>query len=292
MSAESATNGPVLWLTACIHGDEVGGIVIIQEVFKRIRHRLRKGMVYAFPLMNPLGFDTTSRNITLSREDLNRSFPGNPNGTLGERLAERIFTTILETSPTLVLDLHNDWIKSIPYALIDRDPGKSYQETYQKARSMLAETGFCAIEETEAISRSFSYNLLLNSIPAITLELGEPYVVNERNIMYGVNSIWNIMAHLGMIEPQEEPFRYPLPEEYGGGKILKYFDKPYSSKSGIIRFMAKPGDVVKKGQPLGRIVNAFGKLQETVIALEDAIVLGHSDSSVVFPGMPVMAFGT
>jgi predicted deacylase len=55
--------------------------------------------------------------------------------------------------------------------------------------------------------------------------------------------------------------------------------------------MAKPGDVVKAGQRLAKNVNAFGKHQETITAIEDAIVLGHTDSSAAFPGMPVMAFG-
>lgn len=55
--------------------------------------------------------------------------------------------------------------------------------------------------------------------------------------------------------------------------------------------MAKPGDIVTKGRAVARIYNTFGKLQDTVRALDDGIVLGHSDSSVAFPGAPIMAFG-
>ena len=88
MSIESRNTGPSVWLTACGHGDEVGGMVVIQEIFKILRKKpLLKGSVYAFPLMNPIGFETASRNITLSKEDLNRSFPGNINGSLAERIA-------------------------------------------------------------------------------------------------------------------------------------------------------------------------------------------------------------
>jgi len=78
---------------------------------------------------------------------------------------------------------------------------------------------------------------------------------------------------------------------YEHNKPLRYADKPYGAKSGVIRFLAAPGDVVKKGQPLAKVVNAFGRRQETLTALQDGIVLGHSDSSVAFPGVPVMAFG-
>ncbi|MCI0733079.1 MAG: succinylglutamate desuccinylase/aspartoacylase family protein [Methylococcaceae bacterium] len=291
MAATSANPGPVVWLTACSHGDEVSGIVVIQELFKSIRRRLLLGTVLSFPLMNPLGFETGSRTISMSGEDLNRSFPGNPNGSLGERIAHSIFDTIIATGPTLVLDLHADWIDSIPYILLDHDPGILHQEAYRKAIAAGKEAGMCLIVDAEELKRSLSFNLLLEDIPALTLELGKPYVVSEANVTCGLEAIWNILANLGMIAARDRLFRYPLPFEYSRGRLLKYSDKPYGSRTGIIRFLAKPGNVVKKGQPLAKIVNAFGRHQETLTALQDAIVLGHSDSSAAFPGMPVMAFG-
>lgn len=291
MSAASPNPGPVVWLTACGHGDEVGGIVVIQEIFRGIRRRLLCGSVHAFPLMNPPGFEAGSRHITMSREDLNRSFPGNPRGSLGERMADRIFNTILEAAPTLVLDLHNDWIESIPFVLVDRNPGDLHQEPYKKTIQIGREAGLCIILDTEEINKSLSFNLLLRDIPSLTLELGKSHVVSESNVFYGVEAIWNILAYLGMIEPRENSFGYPLPPEYGSGNLLRYSDKPYGSRTGIIRFLVKPGSTVKKGQPLAKIVNAFGRQQEMVTALHDAIVLGHSDSSAAFPGTPIMAFG-
>ncbi|QTA86608.1 Succinylglutamate desuccinylase/aspartoacylase family protein [Desulfonema magnum] len=291
MSAESSDPGPSVWLTACGHGDEVGGIVIIQELFKKIRKTgLIRGAVYAFPLMNPIGFENVTRHITLSKEDLNRSFPGDKNGSLGERIADTILTTILEKDPVLVLDLHNDWIKSIPYALIDPNPGVCCQEIYDKTRMFIKKTGFLIIRDSETLHKSLSFNLLRKKIPALTLELGESYIVNEKNIEYGVKSVWNILSYLKMTESADRPFAYPLPEIFKN-KILTYTDKPFSSSSGIVRFMATPGDVVKKDQPIARVYNMFGKLRETIVALNDSIVLGHSDSSMAFPGMPVMAFG-
>ncbi|MFH1267710.1 MAG: M14 family metallopeptidase, partial [Planctomycetota bacterium] len=283
--------GPVVWLTACGHGDEVCGIVIIQEVFRKIRRELLRGAVHAFPLMNPIGFETASRNITMSREDLNRSFPGEATGSLGMRIAHRIFSTIMETSPDLVLDLHNDWTKSIPYALIDRDPGKPYRAAYEKTMACAQRTGFASIVDKDELTSTLSHNLLLSGVPALTLELGEPFVINEVNVEFGLGAIWNVLARLEMTAPRGEPFLYPVPLAYQEGQLLRYSDKPFSSTSGIVRFLAKPGEAVKKGQPFARIVNAFGKHQETARALDDAIVLGHSDCSAVFPGMPIMAFG-
>lgn len=297
MEAKSSNPGPVVWLTACSHGDEIGGIVIIHEIFKIIRKNpLLSGTLFAFPLMNPIGLETASRNITLSMEDLNRSFPGNKQGSVAERMANLIFATIEETNPTLVLDLHNDWSKSIPYTLLDPPPDAKHTDTYEKAKSFSGKTGFLVISEqrdaggTYDSIKTLTGSLIERDIPALTLEMGESFVVNEKNVEYGVKSIWNVLSLLGMTNPEDELFRYQLPENISG-KILVYSQQPVSSTSGIIRFNVKPGEIVKKGKPVAKIYNAFGKLQETIDAVHDGILLGYSDSSVAFPGIPLMAFG-
>jgi len=132
--------------------------------------------------------------------------------------------------------------------------------------------------------------LLEHDIPALTIELGESYIVNEKNVEYGVKSILRILAYLGMITNLAEDFTYHAPQA-AKGKILKSSSLPVSSASGIIRFLTQPGDLVKKGQPVAKIYNAFGKLQDTLLCKQDGVVLGHSDFSVAFPGAPVMAFG-
>lgn len=291
MSVESANPGPVVWLTGCIHGDEVTGIVTIQEVFKSIqRQHLLRGSVYAFPLMNPIGFESGSRYITLSREDLNKSFPGSENGSLAERIADRILCTIKETKPSLVLDLHNDWMKSIPYTLVDIDPGPAGRVAYRQAKLIAQKTGFLVVAEMEQSSQSLSYTLLRDNIPSLTIELGESYVVNEQNVQYGVGAVVGILRHLEMIEVVDRVPHYEIPESLRG-KTLSFSSGPTSSGSGIIRFVGAPGDIVKKGQVVAKVYNAFGKLLDTVKCSNDGVILGHSDSSVAFPGAPVMAFG-
>jgi predicted deacylase len=291
ITARSQNPGPVLWLTACGHGDEVAGIVVIQEIFKIIRkYKLIRGALYAFPLMNPLGFEATSRNIVLSEEDLNRSFPGNKQGSLAQRIADTIFSYIMQTDPTLVLDLHNDWIQSIPYTLIDPNPGHDYKDVYEKTKLFCKKTGLITICDREIIKNTLPHSMLHEHIPALTLELGESYVINEQNIELGVKVILNILSALEMIAPQKESFVFALMKNVPK-RILTYSDKPLSSASGIIRFLIKPGDIVNNDQPVARIYNAFGKLQETLRAGEHSIVLGYSDYSVAFPGKPVVAYG-
>jgi len=291
MSVESSNRGPVVWLTGCIHGDEVTGIVTIQEVFKRIqKQHLLRGTVHAFPLMNPIGFETGSRNITLSREDLNRSFPGNKDGSLAERIADKILTTIRQTNPNLALDLHNDWMKSIPYTLVDPYISGPHRQAHEEAKAIAAKSGFPVVMETDNVTRSLSCSLLQHGIPALTIELGESYVVNEKYVEWGVKSVLAILDYMGMIEAKDTIVDSQVPKKYMR-RPLKFSFGAVSSASGIIRFLAKAGDVVEKGQVVARIYSTFGKLQDTIRCEADGIVLGHSDSSVAFPGAPVMAFG-
>jgi len=294
MEMKGKEAGPTIWLTGCIHGDEVGGIVIIQEVFKRLnKEGLTNGRVLAFPLMNPIGFENNSRNLSTTKEDLNRSFPGQADGTMAERLANTIFSYIKNTKPNLVLDLHNDWLASIPYTLIDPHPGLKHKNVYDQAKNFARVAGFPIIDEEEEnlsekteLEKTLSGSLLQVDIPALTLEIGGAYIVNEQNVTDGVNAIFNILKYLKMTGPKTVQTASIKQE-----KIWRYSHQPECSTSGLIRFNVQAGQIVKKGDTLARIYNVFGKLVETLHAQKDALVLGHADSAVALPGLPVVALG-
>jgi predicted deacylase len=124
----------------------------------------------------------------------------------------------------------------------------------------------------------------------MVLELGESLIINEKNILIGMNAIWNVFMKLGMVPVTDAFFQYPLMARFRE-RTLKYSCQPLSSTSGIIRFIKKPGDIITKGQKIAHVYNAFGKQIETISALADGIVIGHTDNALAFPGSPVMAFG-
>lgn len=286
MKIEHERSGPVVVLTAGMHGDEIGGTVVIQELFKQLKFELNSGTIYAFPMLNPFGFENTSRRISISNEDLNRSFPGNPTGSLAQRIAAMIMEKIRVLQPDLVLDLHNDWNKSIPYVVIDilEDKNKLALLHHYANRS-----GLPAIQEVDTIHTSFSYNLNIYGIPALTLELGESLIINEKNIIYGTNAVLNLLSELEMTKQSNE-LGFKIPEIIQN-KVLSYSSNPLCSASGIIRFAKKPGDLVKEGEKIARVYNAFGKHTETIRSVHNGIILGHNDYAVSYPGSPVMAFG-
>ncbi len=287
MEMESTNRGPLVVLTACMHGDETGGTVVVHELFRMLKRNLRCGKVLAFPILNPFGFEITSRRISISNEDLNRSFPGNINGSLAQRIAAIVMNNIINRKPDLVLDLHNDWNKSIPYVLID-----NIQDSVilSRLRRYAKVSELPAIQESEKIRGSFSYCLNNSGIPALTLELGESLIINEKNVTYGINAVLNILSVLGMLHGPVKTMDIDLPEP-ARNKILTYSSRPLCSTSGIIRFIKKPGDSINEGDKLARVYNAFGRLTETITSIQDGIILGHNDYAVAYPGSPVMAFG-
>ncbi|MGH0030878.1 MAG: succinylglutamate desuccinylase/aspartoacylase family protein [Myxococcota bacterium] len=302
MEARSGRPGPTLWITAGVHGDEVGGVVVVQEVFRRLRRELARGRVLAIPLLNPFGFETGSRPIPATGEDLNRAFPGDPGGSFAERVAHLAHARIRAAAPDLVLDLHNDWIRSIPYALLDPRPASAEgRDARRRARAAALASGLPVVDEQEeGVSRAelrstLSGSLLECGVPALTFELGAAQAVDEANVQAGVRAVWRTMRHLGLVDgapPQDANDGGAAAPPGYRGRVLRYSHRPFPSCSAIVRFEVAPGQVVRAGAPLATLVDVFGRRVERLHAEGDALVLGHADTSLAVPGAPVVALAT
>lgn len=290
--AESSAEGPTIWIIGVEHGDEVGGMVVIHELFELIKKQgLLKGKIYAIPLLNPMGFEMVSRQIPYTKEDLNRSYPGNPNGTLAQRIAFKIHEAIMQSRPDLVLDLHNDWQNSIPYIILENQKNAEKKSLNKKIKKIARRSGLVMIKETDDIPNSLSTTLYKNKIPAITLELGQSHIVNEKNVEIGLNSLINILSFFNMLNSDHIPLSYIKGKKFRK-KILHYTDEPRSTKTGIIRFKVEAGEFVRKNQIIAEISDVFGKKIETIKAKEKGIILGNNDNSVSMPGTSIIAMGS
>ena len=269
VSIKSNIQGPKLWFTAGIHGDEIGGCVIVQELINNLHNNpLVKGELHAFPMLNPLGFETSSR--LFDNEDLNRAFPGKENGSFAEKTAHTIFKRISETSPEIVIDIHNDWRKSIQYALIDPKPSSTSQEIYIKTGKFAKSLGIPIVLDTDNINNSLSYHFLKNNTLSIVLELGAYQIVKEREIEQGVNILLKILKDFDMIKSNIKNIET---ERRIKGKILAYSQRPLPKKKGIARFSIVPGQVVKRGQILAKIYDPLGNLLEVLKSPHNSIIL-------------------
>ena len=97
-------DGPVLLITAALHGDEINGVEICRRLLKLPRLSQLKGTLIVVPIVNTYGFVQQSRYLP-DRRDLNRSFPGSEKGSLGSRMAYQFTEQVLRTC-THAIDLH------------------------------------------------------------------------------------------------------------------------------------------------------------------------------------------
>lgn len=288
LTADSKVPGPVVWLTACIHGDEVGGTAIVHEVFSLLRRTgLKCGVVHAFPLVNSMGFENVSRYINTDREDLNRCFPGKANGSMGEQLARRLFDQIMKSKPDLVIDLHNDWVRSIPYALVEPAENYSSKRLGDKVLRFARATKLLMVEDSDVfhpLRNTLSGALVGEGVPAFTIEAGGAFSVVEDSVAAGYDAVASVLRLLKMLDTQQSAGATAAKTS-----PLRYTNLPRCTTSGLIRFAVSPGQQIKKNQLLAKVYSAFGSDEESLRAVAAGFVLGLEDHARVLPGREVIA---
>ncbi len=285
--------GPTVWLCAATHGDEVSGIEVIQRIFNFLkRNSLKKGAIYALPLVNPMGFEMIRRENPYDDEDINRNFPGDPNGNTTERLTNAIFNSIAETKPDLLIDLHADTQNSLPYIIIDRpiSAKAGVKEAIDKSWDLAEKFGVTVVYDIEVegykkyrLDQGLTAAVInRNQIPSFVVELGGPRVTDEHFVRVGIKGIKNILNHFQMIDEKEK--LWISETKIKTTDKLELVENITSNESGITEYLVKPGQFVKTGDALAKITNVLGKTEEIIFANRDYYIISLNDFSVSFPG--------
>lgn len=268
--------GPRLWLSAAIHGDEINGVEIIRQVLSKINPQRLRGSVIAVPIVNVFGFIEQSRYLP-DRRDLNRSFPGSATGSLAARLAHLFISEIVSHS-THGIDLHTASDHRINFPQIRANLEDS--ETYSFAKAFGAPIVMHSITRDGSL-RQAATNL---GIPVLLYEAGEALRFDGEAIRIGVEGILRVMDYLGM-------YQCPLiwnpvtPTEVKESKWIR------ATHGGIFRIEVALGDRVRKRQPLGTISDAFGDNDTIVRANIDGIVISHTQNPLVNQGDGIVHLG-
>ena len=266
----SKNDGPIMFISAAVHGDEINGVEIIRRVINsRSLGRLR-GTIIAVPVVNLFGFINQSRYLP-DRRDLNRSFPGSEKGSMASRLAN-IFLKEVVHKCTHGIDLHT--------AAVHRD-------NLPQVRAYLKD------KETERMARAFSSPVILNTnlvdgslrqavhkmnIPVIVYEAGEALRFDEVSIRAGVKGIISVMREIGMLPKLKTQRKIIDP------LVAKSSNWVRAPKSGILRSMVRLGARVKKKDILGIVSDPFGEVEESVLSTSDGIIIGRTNIPLVNEG--------
>ena len=263
-------DGPTLFLTAAIHGDELNGVEIIKRVIKRPVLKSLKGCILAVPVVNVFGFIEQSRYLP-DRRDLNRSFPGRMTGSLAARLAHMVVTEIVANS-NFGIDLHTGAVHRTNFPQIRAN--LSDPDSRRMANAFGAPVVIDA-NVREGTLRAYAGS---QGVPTLLYESGEALRLDELSIEAGVNGVIRVLRELGMLPAHTKAAQVVEPTYANDTSWVR------APMSGIINMRCRLGQRVKSQQVLAKISDPFGEIETDVVAPAGGIVIGRSTSPLTHEG--------
>lgn len=263
-------DGPRLFVSAAIHGDELNGVEIIRRLLRHSSLKRLHGTLIAVPVVNVHGLLHRSRYLP-DRRDLNRSFPGSDHGSLAARTAHLFMREIVANS-THGIDLHT---------------GAVYRDNLPQVRANLQE------QETRTLAEAFGTPVLINAdlrdgslreaaaevgIPMLLYEAGEALRFDEVAIRVGLRGVLNVMRSLDMLPKvkRKEPRARPVIAQ--GSSWVR------APESGILWSGLALGARVTRNDVIGRIAAPLMNSEHVVRAPADGILIGRTHLPLVYEG--------
>ena len=275
--------GKTMLITGGVHSGEYVGIQACVELGAELQPEKTVGTIVILKVLNRPAFENRAGSLGLSDgKNLNRVFPGNPNGTEMERLAWAI-TKEVYPKVDYYIDLHSgdDFEALTPYVYY---AGKAAQEVTEVSRKM-AEQVDVPYMVRSLVSSGGAYNYAASKgIASILLERGGMGAWTSEEVNSDKRDVRNILSSLDMYQIRRDVRNY-VP--------MEVTDVCYqaASEDGLWYPAAKPGDMVAEGALLGTIRDYNGKLRETCRAEYTGVVLYQTGSLQVTEGGPVVAYG-
>lgn len=263
-------DGPRIFVSAAVHGDELNGVEIIRRLLRHQALRRLKGTLVAVPIVNIHGVLNHSRYLP-DRRDLNRAFPGSERGSLTARLAYRFMTEVVANC-THGIDLHTGAIHraNLPQIRANLDDPESARLAKLFGVPVLLNSAFRDGSLRQAASE--------RGMPMLLYEAGEALRFDEFGIRVGVRGVLNVMRGLGMLRPTRR--KHPVPEPY----IARSSSWVRAPQSGFLRTTVQLGAYAQKGVRLGVVSDPFGEQEIPVTALANGIVIGRTNLPLVNEG--------
>ena len=267
--------GPAVFVTAAIHGDEINGTGIVHDFLFGDPVELTKGTLILAPIVNVFGFEAHERYLP-DRRDLNRSFPGTANGSLASRIAHTLITEIADQCD-YGLDLHTAAFQRTNYPNVRADLSDL------NVRNLANAFGCALVIDGKGPVGSFRRECTKRGCPTIILEAGEPWKIEPGILQIGVQGIRNVLISLGMMQGtiQQPPYQ----------ALIRKTTWIRATVGGILKFHVSPGQFVEEGQGIATNYSVFGKAQNTLRSKNNGIVIGMLTMPAVKPGEPVCNIG-
>lgn len=267
----AAKRGPRLFLAGAIHGDELSSMGIVRQLLYDKPPQLVKGTLICLPVVNLYGLEHHTRYMA-DRRDLNRCFPGSPQGSLAGRLANAIFTEVVRQCD-YGIDFHSASVRRTNYPNIRADVRNTQTKTLARA------FGCELIVKGRGPKGSLRRSATESGVPTISLEAGEVWKIERGVLEIGVRGCLNVMKGLGMVQGEPDPPAFQV--------TVNKTTWVRADQGGILGFNAGPGQLVRKGECLATCYSVFGRERTGIESPADGIILGVTTMPAVKPGGPV-----
>jgi predicted deacylase len=273
--------GKTMLVTAGIHGGEYLGIRAATLLAATLTPRDVAGRVVVLHCCNPGAF-FAHRAFVVPEDgkNLNAVFPGDPEGSLAERIAHVIATAFIPVADVHV-DIH---CGDIPETLVSHvyysdsaDPAVN-----EASREMALASGADYAVPARGM-KGPSHVACQRGIPSVLIERGASGLWSEEEAQRYVRQLRGVLAHCGLIDPEEA---LPRP------RVIAHAFSLTAPKSGCWLPRVEPGDYVGAGEELGTISDFFGNVLETVVAAHEGVVLYMTSSLSVNEGGPLITYGS
>ena len=276
VAVHGKNDGPTMWISAAIHGDEINGTEIVNQLLDGLDETTLKGTLLAVPVVNLYGFISGERYLP-DRRDLNRSFPGSAKGSLAGRVAHLFMTEIVDRCE-VGIDLHtaSDHRTNLPHVRGNLDDAAT--------RALATAFGGPLMLHAKSRSGTLRKAAMARGATILLFEAGEPSRFNKDAIEAGVTGVRRVMRHLGMAK-----FRGKKQNPIEESRSSSWLRAP---RSGILHLNVELGDHVAQRQELGVITDAFGTKIRSIRATRGGLVISRTLHPLVNQGDAVVHIAT
>lgn len=280
------TDGPTLYVQAAQHGREVNGTEVLRRFHERVDHDALAGRVVAVPVADPLTFDrvsyTTPEELDSVNPNMNRVWPGDPDGTLHERMAARLWERASEADA--IVDLHTGSPAMATHVVFTEGDRESRRLAVAFGTDLLLGEEAGDDADAEWADRNFGGKFRVAAsdagIPSITPELAHNKQIVEDAVETGLTGLLNVCRHLGLLDGEVE--------DNGEGVLARnHLGRVRADDSGLFR--ANPGrelgEWIEAGEHLGTLYDpaTYEVLQEAR-ADRDGILYALTQEATVTAG--------
>jgi N-alpha-acetyl-L-2,4-diaminobutyrate deacetylase len=268
--------GPTVLLTGANHGDEYEGPVALFDLARGLGADAVSGRVIILPAMNYPAFRAGTRTSPIDRGNLNRLFPGRPDGSVTQKIADYIQRHLLPLAD-LVLDIHSGGrtLEFLPFAAAHRLPDGAQEARCVKAMMAFNAPYSMMLRELDAVG---TYDTAAEEAGKtfVTTELGGGGTARAETIAIAKRGVRNLLIHAGVLEGEPERASSTFLDMPDGDCYIA------SLSSGLVEFGIDLGKKVRRGDVVARVhdVERTGGAVAEYRAARDGVLAGRH-----FPGL-------